>query len=106
VNRSGFEIDTIAPPGRSIDWSLQSVSVTVRADAPDCPSLEDGRVTDWLHADRPAVARHSTTENTMFRFIYLGCDREFQRRFVGGEAGIRTLRPRLSNSVMARDFWF
>jgi hypothetical protein len=24
----------------------------------------------------------------------------------GGEAGIRTLRPRLSNLVMARDFWF
>ena len=25
---------------------------------------------------------------------------------LGGEAGIRTLRPRLSNVVMARDFWF
>ena len=33
------------------------------------------------------------------------CDRNGPK-LTGGEAGIRTLRPRLSNLVMARDFWF
>jgi hypothetical protein len=31
--------------------------------------------------------------------------RQPMERVTGGEAGIRTLRPRLSNLVMARDFW-
>ena len=30
---------------------------------------------------------------------------QWLQRLTGGEAGIRTLRPRLSNLVMARDFW-
>jgi hypothetical protein len=29
-----------------------------------------------------------------------------QEREIGGEAGIRILRTRLSNLVMTRDFWF
>jgi hypothetical protein len=56
-----------------------------------------------------AFALRAAVDNLRLRREFAGLPTDARSRFrrakVGGEAGIRTLRPRFSNLVMARDFW-
>src|SRR3954471_10379384 len=66
----------------------------------------------WRHFGDEEGLREDVTRAVHLRAIneFAGLPAEarshVRRAKVGGEAGIRTLRPRPSNLVMARDFWF